>query len=336
MQHPDEGTIHAWIDGELSADDAAALEAHLKECTECSAVAAEARGLVAASSRIVSALDIVPGDVIPNTSSKRRPWYASTQLRAAAAVMVVAGASLLVFQNGGQRKMEQAMQASAPAVSADASTQEKQLDRLESSAAVAPKPIEIAEPVPPKPAVKTAAKKKSVAVQRDEPEKALEGRVAGAVMNDAVADASKPMAPAQLNDTNALRRRFNANQNPVHNDLVVTGVSTAATSRDLRKVRTDSAKNETVYEVSPGVEVTLVDNGQPARLMLQRAAQSAAAPTAAPPPLADVLTGVAAAKAAAIDSISWTSKKGHVMKLKGPLSKGELEKIRQRLPEDQR
>src|SRR5215208_4805595 len=114
MQHPDEGTIHAWIDGELSADEAAALEGHLAECHECSALVAEARGLVAASSRIVSALDIVPGDVIPKATPRRRPWYASTQLRAAAALVVVAGASLVVMRRGAVKEMDKAVQSIAP------------------------------------------------------------------------------------------------------------------------------------------------------------------------------------------------------------------------------
>ena len=98
MQHPEEGTIHAWLDGELSADESAALEVHAGECADCAARVAEARGFIAASSRIVSALDGIPGDVIPEPLSeplslpKRRAWYASAQFRAAAAVMIVAGA----------------------------------------------------------------------------------------------------------------------------------------------------------------------------------------------------------------------------------------------------
>ena len=114
MQHPDEGTIHAWLDGELSPEESAALEAHVAECSECSAMIAEARGLIAASSRIVSALDIIPGGVIPAAAPKRRPWYASTQLRAAAAVLIVAGASALVMRNGGKQAMENAVTMSAP------------------------------------------------------------------------------------------------------------------------------------------------------------------------------------------------------------------------------
>src|SRR5687767_1793455 len=65
MQHPDEGTIHAWLDGALPPAEASALEAHVAACAECSAAVAEARGMLAAASRILSALDDVPGGVIP-------------------------------------------------------------------------------------------------------------------------------------------------------------------------------------------------------------------------------------------------------------------------------
>ena len=58
MQHLDEGIIHAWIDGELPPDEASRVEAHANSCAACGALVAEARGLVAASSRIVSALDV--------------------------------------------------------------------------------------------------------------------------------------------------------------------------------------------------------------------------------------------------------------------------------------
>lgn len=55
--HLDEGTVHAWLDGELSAPVSAAVVRHVDECQECAALVAEARGLMAASSRILSALD---------------------------------------------------------------------------------------------------------------------------------------------------------------------------------------------------------------------------------------------------------------------------------------
>ena len=100
MQHLDEGTIHSWLDGELSGDEAARVEAHVKECPECAAAVAEARGFIAASSRILTALDNAPRGVIPAAAPiRRRNW---AMWRAAAAVLVVAGGSLVVMRNTGR------------------------------------------------------------------------------------------------------------------------------------------------------------------------------------------------------------------------------------------
>lgn len=97
MSRPDEGLIHAWLDGEVSAEEAARIERLVATDAEWAAAVAEARGLIAASSRIVGALDAVPGGVMPATSptavssaararSVVRPW-----MRIAAAVVLVAG-----------------------------------------------------------------------------------------------------------------------------------------------------------------------------------------------------------------------------------------------------
>ena len=98
MQHLDEGTIHSWLDGALRADEAARLEAHVKECPQCAAAVAEARGFIAASSRILTALDNAPRGVIPVAAPKKRVdpivW------RVAATLLVVAGGTLVVFRNG--------------------------------------------------------------------------------------------------------------------------------------------------------------------------------------------------------------------------------------------
>lgn len=63
--HPDEGLLHEWLDEQLSAADASTVAAHVASCAECSAAVAEARGLIAASHRILAALDDVPSGVIP-------------------------------------------------------------------------------------------------------------------------------------------------------------------------------------------------------------------------------------------------------------------------------
>ena len=107
MQHLDEGTIHSWLDGALSADEAARVEAHVKECPQCAAAVAEARGFIAASSRILTALDNAPRGVIPAAAPAKRVdpmvW------RIAATVLVVAAGTLAVFRNGvGTAKRDQA------------------------------------------------------------------------------------------------------------------------------------------------------------------------------------------------------------------------------------
>jgi len=99
MQHLDEGTIHSWLDGALSAEEAAQVEAHMAECPQCAAAVAEARGFIAASSRILTALDHVPRGVVPAAPPVK--WYNRAAWRAAAAVLVVAVGSLVVVRNGG-------------------------------------------------------------------------------------------------------------------------------------------------------------------------------------------------------------------------------------------
>lgn len=109
MEHPDEGTIHAWLDDALPVQESAVIAAHVAACADCAASVAEARGFIAASSRIVSALDHVPRGVLPprevmaaasappslvRASDSRadvRAWWARPQLAAAALLVVVAG-----------------------------------------------------------------------------------------------------------------------------------------------------------------------------------------------------------------------------------------------------
>ena len=113
MQHLDEGTIHAWLDGALAPDESRRVEEHAASCEACAALVAEARGLIAAASRILIALDDVPAGVIPVHAegeaevpdelaalrarkaaegvTRRRPRSRSPWLAAAAIVFVAVG-----------------------------------------------------------------------------------------------------------------------------------------------------------------------------------------------------------------------------------------------------
>ena len=102
MQHPDEGTIHSWLDGALSADEAARVETHVKECPQCAVTVAEARGFIAAASRILTALDNAPRGVIPAAMPKK--GVDPLVWRVAATVLVVAAGTLVVARNRGSNE----------------------------------------------------------------------------------------------------------------------------------------------------------------------------------------------------------------------------------------
>ncbi len=99
MQHPDEGLIHAWLDGELDAAEAARVEGLVASDPAWGAAAAEARGLIAASSRIVGNLDHVPANVIPARPAPVRRGAPKWVWRAAAVLALMAG-SAVVLERG--------------------------------------------------------------------------------------------------------------------------------------------------------------------------------------------------------------------------------------------
>ena len=307
MQHLEEGTIHAWLDGELQADEALAFEAHVAECSDCAAAVAEGRGLIAASSRIVSALDVVPAAVIPVPRPSKRAWYANTQLRAAAAVLVVAGASFLALRQEDEPSLLRLMDQRVPdsAVAADNVESRKEAS-VESS--------------PP-----SAGSRQSQAVTlKSQPSLKPQAPVA---------DAVSPVTPARIDSSN-LR------DGTAMSNLVITGVATASptssagtsTASALRVVKSDTTETTvvTVYAVAPDVEVTLSETGRtgvaaPSREIarLRREISGGSLPPQA----------TEASRRARIESIEWTNySTGRTYILSGALSKEELTAIRGRLP----
>lgn len=91
MNHIDEGTIHAWLDGAVDATQSREIEAHVAQCSVCASAVAEARGLVAGASRILTALDDVPAGVTPKRAPMpRRQWRAAPWVTGIAAALVLA------------------------------------------------------------------------------------------------------------------------------------------------------------------------------------------------------------------------------------------------------
>jgi hypothetical protein len=341
MQHPDQGMIHTWLDGELSADEASAFEAHIAGCPECSAKVAEARGLAAASSRIVSALDIVPSGVIPISVPAKRRWYATAQFRAAAALAIVAGGSFLVMRDRDETAMDRIMTtASSPAPEAATRADEAPRDlsvapkkapvATQSERAAVPKKTEstrIAEgpmPLAP-PAAPLSAPGNAVTT--------LSGRVSG--VQTGVADMRRE------SDSVTARRRA-----PVEQEFSGKGVKGGvargvergfAPVPEFRRIRTDSTQSGswTVFELSPGVEVTLTD-AAPVAADAQLKQKEIAASAPAPPAMAAAAKADTAQAATPVNTITWVDKRGHTMTLTGRVSVLQLQVVRQSLPEDRR
>ena len=161
MQHLDEGTIHAWLDGQLPRDEAQRVEAHVAECRPCADAVAEARGLIAASSRILTALDTVPREVVPKQGSfraelaaaraadvvadafvpleeavrPRRRWFRGPASLAAAATIVVAIGTVTLMQRSGKDTLATVSERAVPA----AATSGPSVDSVASVAAAAPR-----------------------------------------------------------------------------------------------------------------------------------------------------------------------------------------------------
>lgn len=347
MQHPDEGTIHAWLDGALQQEESAALEAHAATCGQCQAAIAEARGLIAASSRIVSALDIVPAGVIPARATPRRAWYAGPQLRAAAAVLFVAGASMLILRGRGsepvadtaQRVMNEAAQKSVPATVQDGAL-------AETSVTAPPQEAPQAES-----RSRVAAKSPAVKRVADEATGTGGGVTGAATESDAksvpVGVAAPPLetpAAPPLSKTAARQQPFNSSI--ALDNVVVTGVATgtaAAFDDRLTVLGVDStgAVHITRYRLASGEEVTLNETRPVSNAALsaqsERRAESPremAAP-AAPPPAPLARTGSPAA--VPMTTISWTDPKtSRRYTLSGRVSRERLEQLRKTIESTRR
>ena len=132
MLHPDEGTIHAWLDDQLPPEERAKLEQHFDQCEQCAVLVVDARGLVAGASRIVGTLDGVRSGVVPpmkriSAAPPTSLWRALrlTPVRAAiAATALLATATVFAVRQGGQTRdtarASAAMPASTPIPAASA------------------------------------------------------------------------------------------------------------------------------------------------------------------------------------------------------------------------
>jgi hypothetical protein len=351
MQHLDEGTIHAWLDGELPADEAERIAVHVGECVECGALVAEARGLIAASTRILTALDDVPAGVMPSGSVAsekparpggpifRRHWYDRTDFRAAAALLFVAGASLVAVKIA--RNPASSVKAVAAPVGSSVAVSPVLQDTATPAAADVAQQAKASEVKPivggagafaerARSKGRVAASPPTVSLKVAAREPASAPAMANAM--DATGP-SKAMAKIRSDAPAPGRVQGQAVEGALE-EVVVTGVATGATAASgstapLRVLRADSTADtwRVVYQVSPGVEVTLVESAINAVERDLRANQQLKDKSRAAAPAPMVMSASAQPQ---INTISWSDLTRRYT-LSGPLKPSELEAIKERL-----
>ncbi len=112
MSHADEGTLHAYLDGELSPVERASLEVHLGECGACRARLDEARALIAGAQRLLGHA-APPETAVPpfrrgGGGALGRPLPRWVPLAWAATVLLALGGGWLA-RGGPARPAERAM-----------------------------------------------------------------------------------------------------------------------------------------------------------------------------------------------------------------------------------
>jgi hypothetical protein len=95
MSHVDEGTLHAYLDGELPPNEQGDVEAHLAQCAACKGRLAEERALFERASALLGAARPAERPAPPferlRPRPKRSPWHVRTRFAWAASVILALG-----------------------------------------------------------------------------------------------------------------------------------------------------------------------------------------------------------------------------------------------------
>src|SRR5437867_2308445 len=125
MSHVDEGTLHAYLDGELPPAEARGVEAHVAECPGCRARLEEERALMARAHELLG-LAAPPDRATPpfRVGDLRPParvwWRVPVPLAWAATVVLALGIGMYLGGGSGMRGREQPVAQRAAEVAAPA------------------------------------------------------------------------------------------------------------------------------------------------------------------------------------------------------------------------
>lgn len=306
MNHIDEGTIHAWLDGALDATQSREIDAHVAQCSVCAAAVAEARGFVAGASRILLALDDVPAGVTPKRAPvPRRQWRAAPWVTGIAAALVLAiGITTWNRDQSAPAEMARSIDSAVPLVSKTIQT-----PASAPSAPTASADVELrakAEAAPQRAADELDREKMSTAnVAPQTLEKAVRrdaaagagvgvgvgvGRIGGAAGNavSSVAVTRAAPAPVSLDEARAAR--------PAESPKLAAGEAMDARVSGARQTLSDSTRARLTRPAGPGGLAGCYSMQQDseqkgiASQLPARAAAVAKRAAAAPAPKADYIT----------------------------------------------
>jgi hypothetical protein len=366
-QHPEEGTLHAYIDGELSPAEASALELHVGACALCAAALAEARGFAAAASRVITTLDAAPASAakpasplagvaaVPSRRAARPPIFRVPYARAAALLLLIGGTAFVVdrtgtFERGRSQQAESALgdaaagsdlAATAPSAAAPTTAPitapgavAAAADLSTGAGGAAPGNLR-RERVAPRSVAGAAADGATPARPRERSAPPSETDATTSAQRGVAGDVGARNAVPVMEQTSAVAGKEAAPEAAKATALLAAPPPVAAADMRLEQLVVTGALSfaPTVerYRTKEGIVVTLTE--EPLRTSF--AEESVATRPSAPP---QAQRRVAAPMAATqINSYRWSSpERGRIFTLSGPLTVAELEVLSKRLSELER
>jgi hypothetical protein len=293
MPHVDEGTLHAYLDGELSPAERTGLEQHLAQCATCRALLADERALRDRSTALLASARPIDQPLPPFEQihrAPRRPWYLRTSVAWAASIVLAVGLGYYL------RDPSSAFESPAP----------KAVTSTADAPAAAPEQVVTRQATPRAPAGRRTEEKQEAEQDKAAPDSTVAGVVAPEPRLQLRNAAPTAGAPVARNDAEAL----GAAQSGVVSirgravtaewQIISRGAATTLLGTDpvglpglrTRRIRRSPAPDATVVveqALDSSTTIQIFQRPMTENLYSERAARDAAPSAAAAPAPADRL-----------------------------------------------